>query len=95
MDKQTADSIFMNILSASREEEKETSVIELPARKSNYRKYISIVASVAVLLGIAFFYKQNLATKPAEKEFDFKSTDIVLQLENGDIQVISEKIHRL
>ncbi len=60
-------------------------------RKSNYRKYISIAASVIVLLGIGFFYKQNLSTKSTEKEFDFKSNDIVLQLENGDIQVISEK----
>ncbi|WPO80290.1 FecR family protein [Flavobacterium sp. KACC 22761] len=91
MDKQTADDIFMNILSASKEKEEDQNVIELPARKSNYRRYISIAASVVVLLGIGFFYKQNLATKPAEKEFDFKSTDIVLQLENGDIQVISEK----
>lgn len=91
MDKQTADDIFMNILSASKEEEKDETVIEMPARKPNYRKYISIAASVVVLLGIGFFYKQNLVTKPAEKEFDFKSTDIVLQLENGDIQVISEK----
>lgn len=91
MDKQTADDIFMNILSASKEEEKDETVIEMPARKPNYRKYISIAASVVVLLGIGFFYKQNLITKPAEKEFDFKSTDIVLQLENGDIQVISEK----
>ncbi|KAF2336271.1 FecR family protein [Flavobacterium daemonense] len=91
MDKQTADSIFMNILSASKEEEKENAVIQIPSRKSNYRKYISIAASVVVLLGIGFFYKQSLSTKSAEKEFDFKSNDIVLQLENGDIQVISEK----
>ncbi|WP_426483286.1 FecR family protein [Flavobacterium sp. 2] len=90
MDKQTADDIFMNILSASKEEEKEGTVIEMPARKSNYRKYISIAASVVILLGIGFFYKQNLSNKSAEKEFDFKSTDIVLQLENGDIQIISE-----
>ncbi|TDP03993.1 FecR family protein [Flavobacterium sp. 245] len=90
MDKQTADDIFMNILSASREE-KEESVIEMPTTKSNYRKYISIAASVIVLLGIGFFYKQSLSTKSAAKEFDFKSNDIVLQLENGDIQVISEK----
>lgn len=90
MDKQTADDIFMNILSASKEEEKEETIIEMPARKSNYRKYISIAASVVVLLGIGFFYKQSLSTKAVEKHFDFKSTDIVLQLENGDIQVISE-----
>lgn len=91
MDKQTADAIFMNILSTSKEEGKEESVIEMPARKSNFRKYISIAASIVVLLGIGFFYKQSLSTKSAEKQFDFKSTDIVLQLENGDIQVISEK----
>ncbi|MRX66351.1 FecR family protein [Flavobacterium resistens] len=90
MEKQTADDIFMNILSASKEEEKEETVIEMTARKSNYRKYISIAASVVILLGIGFFYKQNLSNKSAEKEFDFKSTDIVLQLENGDIQIISE-----
>ena len=36
MDKKTADAIFMNILSASKEEE---IVIETPERKSNFRKY--------------------------------------------------------
>lgn len=89
MDKETADSIFMNILSASKEEDK--TVIEMPTRKTNYRKYISIAASVVVLLGIGFFYKQSVSTKSAEKQFDFKSSDIVLQLENGETQIISEK----
>ncbi|KOP38738.1 FecR family protein [Flavobacterium sp. WLB] len=87
MDKQTADDIFMNILSASKEEE---SVIEIPQRRSNFRKYISIAASVIILLGIGFFYKQNLSDKPAEPKFDFKSSDIVLQLENGETQILSE-----
>lgn len=88
MDKKTADDIFMNILSASKEEE---SVIEMPARKTNYRKYISIAASVIVLLGIGFFYKQNSTPqKTIEQKFDFKSSDIVLQLENGETQVLSE-----
>jgi len=87
MDKQKADAIFNNILATSKEEE---SVIEMPARKSNYRKYISIAASILVLLGIGFFYKQNMADKPVEQKFDFKSTDIVLQLENGETQIISE-----
>ncbi|WET04993.1 FecR family protein [Flavobacterium sp. YJ01] len=88
MDKQKADSIFNNILTASKEEE---SVIEMPARKSNYRKYISIAASIVVLLGIGFFYKQNMTDKPVEQKFDFKSSDIVLQLENGETQIISEQ----
>ncbi|MFD1603411.1 FecR family protein [Flavobacterium artemisiae] len=88
MEKQTADSIFNTILTSSKEQE---TVIEMPARKSNYRKYISIAASVIVLLGIGFFYKQNLADKPVEQKFDFKSSDIVLQLENGETQIISEQ----
>jgi len=87
MDKQKADAIFNSILTASKEEE---SVIEMPARKSHYRKYISIAASIVVLLGIGFFYKQNMTDKPVEQKFDFKSSDIVLQLENGETQIISE-----
>ncbi|WJS95933.1 DUF4974 domain-containing protein [Flavobacterium johnsoniae] len=87
MDKQKADAIFNNILKASKEEE---SVIEIPSRKSNYRKYISIAASIVVLLGIGFFYKQNMTDKAVEQKFDFKSSDIVLQLENGETQIISE-----
>lgn len=87
MDEQKADSIFNNILTAAKEQE---TIIELQPRKSNYRKYISIAASVVVLLGIGFFYKQNMANKPVEQKFDFKSSDIVLQLENGETQIISE-----
>ncbi|WP_281231124.1 FecR family protein [Flavobacterium gelatinilyticum] len=93
MEKQKADDIFMNILSASKEEESSTeSVIEMPERRLNYKKYISIAASIIVLLGIGFFYKQNMTSTAvaAEQKFDFKSTDIVLQLENGETQVISE-----
>ena len=88
MDKQKADSIFDSILSTAKEQE---TVIEMPSRKSNYRKYISIAASVIVLLGIGFFYKQNIADKPVEQKFDFKSSEIVLQLENGETQIISEQ----
>ncbi|WP_347051653.1 FecR family protein [Flavobacterium olei] len=88
MDRQIADTIFNNILADAKEKE---SVIEMPARKTNYRKYISIAASIIILLGIGFFYKQNLVDKPVEKKFDFKSSDIVLQLENGEAQIISEQ----
>jgi len=87
MSQQKADDIFMNILSASKEAE---TVIELPARKSNFRKYIAIAASVVVLLGIGFFYKQNISTTTPQPKFDFKSTDIVLQLEDGKVQIIHE-----
>jgi len=88
MDRQIADTIFNNILADAKEKE---SVIEMPARKTNYRKYISIAASIIILLGIGFFYKQNLVDKPVEQKFDFKSSDIVLQLENGETQIISEQ----
>ncbi|PBJ11419.1 fec operon regulator FecR [Flavobacterium sp. ACN6] len=87
MEEQKADSIFNSILASAKEQE---TVIELQPRKSNLRKYISIAASIIVLLGIGFFYKQNVFTKPAEVPFDFKSTDIVLQMEDGTVQVISE-----
>ncbi|MBZ4035964.1 DUF4974 domain-containing protein [Flavobacterium sp. 17A] len=87
MDPQKADSIFDAILSTAKEQE---TVIELQPKKSNYRKYISIAASIVVLLGIGFFYKQNMTDKAVEQKFDFKSSDIVLQLENGETQIISE-----
>jgi len=87
MDEQKANSIFDNILSTAKEQE---TVIELQPRKSNYRKYISIAASVLVLLGVGFAYKQGFFTKSTEVPFDFKSSDIVLQMEDGSVQVISE-----
>ncbi|AWK03826.1 hypothetical protein HYN56_06135 [Flavobacterium crocinum] len=86
MEAQKADSIFDSILSTAKEQE---TVIELQPKKSNRRKYISIAASFLVLLGIGFAYKQ-VFLKPAEVPFDFKSTDIVLQMEDGTVQIISE-----
>ncbi|RYF25691.1 MAG: FecR family protein [Flavobacteriales bacterium] len=88
MSQQTADDIFLNILQSSKEKE---TTIEIVPEKSNFRKYIAIAASVLVLLGIGFTaYKQNIFNKAPETKFDVKSTDIVLQLENGNIQIISE-----
>jgi len=87
MNQQTADDIFMNILSASKENE---TTIELHTKKSNFRKYISIAASIVVLLGIGLAYQKGAFDTKTEPKFDFKSTDIVLQLENGNIQIISE-----
>lgn len=87
MDQQTADSIFASILANTKEEE---TVIEITANKSNFRKYIAIAASVVVLLGIGFAYQKNAFKTQTEQKFDFKSTDIVLQLENGNTQIISE-----
>lgn len=87
MEKQTADSIFNNILAASKEQE---TVIEIQPKKSNLKKYIAIAASVLVLLSVGFLYKNGTFTKSAEVPFDFKSTDIVLQMEDGTVQIISE-----
>lgn len=87
MSQQTADDIFMNILASSKEND---TVIDIAPKKSNFRKYIAIAASVVVLLGIGFFYKQNIQTKTIQPKFDFKSTDIVLQLEDGKVQIIHE-----
>ncbi|KRD63038.1 iron dicitrate transport regulator FecR [Flavobacterium sp. Root935] len=87
MKAEKADSIFNNILTAGKEEE---NVIELHSKKSNRRIYISIAASLLVLLGIGFAYKQVFSNKVAEVPFDFKNTDIVLQMEDGSVQIISE-----
>jgi len=87
MKAEKADSIFNNILTAGKEEE---NVIELHSKKSNRRIYISIAASLLVLLGIGFAYKQIFSNKVNEVPFDFKSTDIVLQMEDGSVQIISE-----
>lgn len=87
MSEETAHDIFLNILSASAKEE---TTIEFIPRKSNFRKYISIAASVVVLLGIGLAYQKGVFTAKAEPKFDFKSTDIVLQLEDGKVQILSE-----
>ncbi|MFH6991947.1 FecR family protein [Flavobacterium sp. FlaQc-48] len=87
MSQQKADDIFLNILSAAKEKE---TTIEFIPEKSNFRKYISIAASVLVLLGIGFAYQKGAFTSKPEPKFDFKSSDIVLQLEDGKVQIISE-----
>lgn len=87
MSQQTADDIFLNILSTAKENE---TTISIAPKKSNFRKYISIAASVVVLLGIGLAYQKGAFKTKTEQKFDFKSTDIVLQLENGNIQIISE-----
>lgn len=87
MDQQTADDIFLNILSASKENE---TTIEIAPERSNFRKYISIAASVLVLLGVGLAYKHGTFNKTEQPKFDLKSNDIVLQLEDGSVQIISE-----
>ncbi len=88
MNQETADAIFRNILASNKEEDK--TVIELHPKKSNFRKYISIAASLLVLVSVGLAYKQGLFNTTKEVPFDFKSNDIVLQLEDGNVQIISE-----
>ncbi|MFH7016386.1 FecR family protein [Flavobacterium sp. FlaQc-47] len=88
MNQRTADSIFANILNNSQEKQ---TVIEIAPKKSNFRKYISIAASLVLLLGIGLAYQKGIFnTAKTEPKFDYKSTDIVLQLEDGKVQIISE-----
>ncbi|MBF4471704.1 FecR family protein [Flavobacterium sp. HJJ] len=82
MDKTTADQIFSKILVQAQEmEEQET-------RKFPFKRYMAIAASIVVLLSIGFSYRNNL-NAPKNKPV-INSNDITLQLENGEIQVISE-----
>ena len=83
MDEATADRIFSNILIKA----KETEVIDIVSEKNPFRKYLGIAASILVLLTIGLSYQQgffNLKEAPV-----LNSNEITLQLENGDIQVIS------
>lgn len=87
MNQQTADNIFLNILSDFKEKE---TTIEIAPKKSNFTKYISIAASILVVLGIGIAYQKGTFATKSEPKFDFKSNDIVLQLEDGKVQIISE-----
>jgi transmembrane sensor len=83
MDEATADKIFSNILVSA----KETEAMETISEKNPFRKYLGIAASILVLLTIGLSYQQgffNLKEAPVSN-----SNEITLQLENGDIQVIS------
>jgi hypothetical protein len=82
MDKNTADQIFSKILVQAQETE------EMESRKFPFRKYMAIAASIVVLLSIGLTYKNSLSTSKINPVIN--SNDITLQLENGEIQVISE-----
>jgi hypothetical protein len=84
MDKNTADQIFSKILVQAQE----TKELEVEPRKFPFKKYMAIAASVVVLLSIGLTYKNNV-TVPKSNPI-INSNDITLQLENGEIQVISE-----
>ena len=84
MNKNTADQIFSNILVQSQEAEE----IELEQRKYPFKRYMAIAASVIVLLSIGLSYKNSINIKKSDPVIN--SNEITLQLENGEIQVITE-----
>lgn len=83
MDEVTADRIFSNILISA----KETEVIDIVSEKNPFRKYIGIAASILVLLTIGLSYQQGFFNSKETPVLN--GNEITLQLENGDIQVIS------
>ena len=83
MDEATADKIFSNILINAKENE----VIDIVSEKNPFRKYLGIAASILVLLTIGLSYQQGFFNSKEAPVLN--SNEITLQLENGDIQVIS------
>lgn len=82
MDNLTADQIFAKILIQAQETE------ETEERKFPFKKYLAIAASIIVLVSIGISYK-NIFNAPKSNPV-INSNQITLQLENGEIQVISE-----
>lgn len=82
MENHTADQIFSKILIQAQEAE------ETEQRKFPFKRYMAIAASIIVLVTIGISYK-NSFTVPKSNPI-INSNEITLQLENGDIQVISE-----
>nr|WP_315175109.1 FecR domain-containing protein [uncultured Flavobacterium sp.] len=83
MDADTADKIFSNILSLAKETETE----EIKIKKKPVLRYISIAASIIVLLSIGWSYQKNIFKTENAPIIDPNA--ITLQLANGEIQVIS------
>ncbi len=83
MDKAKANEIFSNILISAKEIEKE----EIITKNNPFRKYIAIAASLLVLLTIGLSYQHGFFNQKNAPVIN--TNEITLQLENGDVQVIS------
>ena len=83
MGRATADKIFSQIITRS----KETEAIVIETKKFPRYKYIAVAATIAVLFAIGWSY-QNVLLKHNNEPIII-GNEITLQLENGDIQVIS------
>jgi hypothetical protein len=79
-----ADRIFSGIMAAAKEIE-----TPVPVRKLHWKRYIAAAACFLILLTGGWFYQYNISAK---KQLPvLKGNEITLQLENGEIQVLSDK----
>ncbi|MFV5690674.1 FecR family protein [Flavobacterium sp. LT1R49] len=83
MDEATADKIFSKILISA----KETESTAIETKKFPMFKYISVAASIIVLLSIGWSYQHGFFKQ--KNDLIINSNDITLQLANGDVQIIS------
>lgn len=83
MDVATADEMFFKILISA----KETESAAIETKKFPLFKYISIAASIIVLLSIGWSYEQLIFIQ--KNDSIINNNEITLQLENGDVQIIS------
>jgi transmembrane sensor len=84
IDKTTADAIFSKILIDAKEVEATT----IETKKIPVLRYLSIAASILVLVSIGWSYQQGFFQEKNDVIIDPNA--ITLQLANGDVQVISE-----
>ncbi|TDD93548.1 FecR family protein [Flavobacterium cellulosilyticum] len=84
MNESTADKIFSNILIKA----KEADIIEIVSEKNPFRKYLAIAASILVVLSIGLSYQHGFFSQKKDDIIN-NSNEITLQLENGEIQVIT------
>ena len=83
MDVATADKIFSKILISA----KETESTAIETKKFPIFKYISVAASIIVLLSIGWSYQHGFFKQKNDPIIN--SNEITLQLANGDVQIIS------
>ena len=83
MDVATADKIFSKILISAKETESTT----IETKKFPIFKYISVAASIIVLLSIGWSYQHGFFKQKNDPIIN--SNEITLQLANGDVQIIS------
>ncbi|MDI1256565.1 MAG: FecR family protein [Flavobacterium sp.] len=83
MEQSKADAIFSNILENTLAPQE----IVLPIRKKHYKKYISVAAVLLILLSVGWTYQHVFFNQ--KQQPILTGNEITLQLENGDIQIIS------